>query len=175
MACTASSRPDGQKLCEKLHNPLMAASLLGTGTKLDVACLNAGLARATGATDVSRTKDGFELTVGTNHLGHFYLNSLLLPQLQSNGRIVVTASSVHDPDSPGGAQGKLATLGNLDGFERDGKYFEMVDGGRFNADKAYKDSKVRHSWTKVIVSVWCWVAHIHFLDENLQSCVTSSS
>jgi protochlorophyllide reductase len=117
-------------------------SLLGTGTKLDIACLNAGLARATGATDVARTKDGFELTVGTNHLGHFYLNSLLLPQLQSNGRIVVTASSVHDPDSPGGAQGKTATLGNLAGFERDGKNFEMVDGGQFNADKAYKDSKV---------------------------------
>ncbi|KAI2503523.1 enoyl-(acyl carrier protein) reductase [Fragilaria crotonensis] len=118
-------------------------SLLGTGNKLDVVCLNAGLARATGATDVARTRDGFELTVGTNHLGHFYLNSLLLPQLKSDGgRIVVTASSVHDPDSPGGAQGKTATLGDLTGFERDGRLFEMVDGEPFNADKAYKDSKL---------------------------------
>ena len=118
-------------------------SLLGSGNKLDVVCLNAGLARATGATDVARTRDGFELTVGTNHLGHFYLNSLLLPHVKSNGgRIVVTASSVHDPDSPGGAQGKTATLGDLTGFERDGRLFEMVDGEPFNADKAYKDSKV---------------------------------
>ena len=117
-------------------------SLLATGTKLDVVCLNAGLSRATDAKDVARTKDGFELTVGTNHLGHFYLNSLLLPQLKSDGRIVVTASSVHDPASPGGAQGKTATLGDLTGFERDGRNFEMVDGGKFNADKAYKDSKV---------------------------------
>ena len=118
-------------------------SLMGSGVKLDIACLNAGLARAVGVSDVARTKDGFEKTVGTNHLGHFYLNSLLVPQLQSNGRIVVTASGVHDPDSPGGAQGKTATLGNLAGFDRDGKNFEMVDGDPFNADKAYKDSKVR--------------------------------
>ena len=42
----------------------------------------------------------------------------------------------------GGAQGELATLGDLKGLERDGKAFEMVDGNPFNADKAYKDSKV---------------------------------
>jgi len=60
----------------------------------------------------------------------------------STGRIVITASGVHDPESPGGAQGEKATLGDLEGLERDGKDFEMVDGSPFNADKAYKDSKV---------------------------------
>jgi NAD(P)-dependent dehydrogenase (short-subunit alcohol dehydrogenase family) len=108
-------------------------------------CLNAGVARKTDATDVARTQDGFELTVGTNHLGHFYLQHLLLPLLSRSkigGRLVITASGVHDPQSPGGAQGVPATLGNLLGLERDGKRFEMVDGGAFNADKAYKDSKV---------------------------------
>lgn len=114
----------------------------------DAVCYNAGLARNTGAKDVARTKDGFELTVGTNHLGHFYLNHLLLPSLlnKDTGRIVVTASSVHDPDSPGGAQGELATLGELKGLENavasGSKTFDMVDGGEFNADKAYKDSKL---------------------------------
>lgn len=114
----------------------------------DAVCYNAGLARNTAATDVARTSQNFELTVGTNHLGHFYLNHLLLPSLinKETGRIVVTASSVHDPDSPGGAQGELATLGNLQGFEQavtngNGK-FDMVDGQPFNADKAYKDSKL---------------------------------
>lgn len=115
----------------------------------DAVCYNAGLARNTGATDVARTKQGFELTVGTNHLGHFYLNHLLLRSSlvdKEGGRIVVTASSVHDPDSPGGAQGETATLGDLKGLERaaaDGSgRFDMVDGAEFNADKAYKDSKL---------------------------------
>lgn len=147
-------------------------SLVGNA-KLDSLCLNAGIARNTGATDVARTKEGFELTgtcslqpsksliakvsasllhprypllhtVGTNHFGHFYLNHLLLPSIKpSGGRIIVTASGVHDPESPGGDQGKTATLGDLKGLEESGKACEMIDGGAFNADKAYKDSKVR--------------------------------
>lgn len=150
-------------------------SLLGTGNSLDVVCLNAGLARATGATDVARTKDGFELTVGTNHLGHFYLNSLLLPHLKLDGHIVVTASSVHDPDSPGGAQGKTATLGDLTGFERDGRLFEMVDGEPFNADKAYKDSKVCH--VEFIHVLLALLINVRFfvLIRLYQSCATFSS
>ena len=119
-------------------------SLLPRDALVDAVCLNAGLSRNTAAKDVLRTEEGFELTVGTNHFGHFYLNHLLLPMIQpSGGRIVVTASGVHDPDSPGGAQGVPATLGDLQGLERDGRNFDMVDGGEFNADKAYKDSKVR--------------------------------
>jgi hypothetical protein len=60
---------------------------------------------------------------------------------KSTGRIVVTASGVHDPESPGGNQGETATLGDLKGLEQHN--FDMVDGGPFSADKAYKDSKVR--------------------------------
>lgn len=53
---------------------------------------------------------------------------------------------VHDPDSPGGAQGSKATLGSLQGLEKavaDGTgQFDMVDGNEFDPDKAYKDSKL---------------------------------
>lgn len=42
---------------------------------------------------LSRTADGFELQFGTNHLGHFALTNLLLPQV--TGRIVTLSSSVH--------------------------------------------------------------------------------
>ena len=54
----------------------------------------------------------------------------------------MTSSEVHDPSSPGGSVGKGATLGDLSGMERDGKAFEMISGEEFDADKAYKDSKL---------------------------------
>jgi NAD(P)-dependent dehydrogenase (short-subunit alcohol dehydrogenase family) len=39
---------------------------------------------------LERTAEGFESTIGTNHLGHFALTNLLLPQL--SGRVVTVAS-----------------------------------------------------------------------------------
>ncbi len=41
------------------------------------------------------TKDGFELQLGVNHLGHFALTNLLLPNI--TGRVVTVASSAHRP------------------------------------------------------------------------------
>ena len=41
----------------------------------------------------SRTADGFEMQIGTNHLGHFALANLLLPQIRD--RVVVVASGAH--------------------------------------------------------------------------------
>jgi NAD(P)-dependent dehydrogenase (short-subunit alcohol dehydrogenase family) len=42
---------------------------------------------------LSRTKDGFELQFGTNHLGHFALTNLLLPNI--TGRVVTVSSGAH--------------------------------------------------------------------------------
>ena len=56
---------------------------------LDVLVNNAGVM----AVPERRTKDGFELQLGTNHLGHFALTNLLLPHVRD--RVVVVASGAH--------------------------------------------------------------------------------
>jgi protochlorophyllide reductase len=61
--------------------------------RLDVLMNNAGVM----ALPLSRTVDGFEMHVGTNHLGHFALTGLLLPALRraEAPRVVTTASLTH--------------------------------------------------------------------------------
>lgn len=69
-----------------------AATFLDAGTPLDVLVNNAGIAGVPGL-----TKDGFEITVGTNHLGPFLFTELLLPRLRSapRARVVNVASRAH--------------------------------------------------------------------------------
>ncbi|MFT5779564.1 MAG: NAD(P)-dependent dehydrogenase (short-subunit alcohol dehydrogenase family) [Crocinitomicaceae bacterium] len=45
----------------------------------------------------SKTEDGFEIQMGTNHLGHFALTGLLMPLIKNSksGRIVATSSIGH--------------------------------------------------------------------------------
>ncbi|GIP26996.1 dehydrogenase/reductase [Paenibacillus sp. J23TS9] len=47
--------------------------------------------------DTHYTKDGFEITFGVNHLGHFLLANMLLEQITPGGRIVIVSSGTHDP------------------------------------------------------------------------------
>jgi NAD(P)-dependent dehydrogenase (short-subunit alcohol dehydrogenase family) len=56
---------------------------------LDVLINNAGVM----AVPPRRTKDGFELQIGTNPLGHFALTNLLLPHVTE--RVVTVASDAH--------------------------------------------------------------------------------
>ena len=60
---------------------------------LDCLCLNSGVSPSRKAEAPERTRDGFEATVGINHLGHFCLANLLQPLLAADGggRFVVTA------------------------------------------------------------------------------------
>jgi NAD(P)-dependent dehydrogenase (short-subunit alcohol dehydrogenase family) len=60
---------------------------------LDLLINNAGVM----ALPYSRTIDGFELQLGTNHLGPFLLTGLLLPRViaSGNGRVVSVASQAH--------------------------------------------------------------------------------
>lgn len=45
------------------------------------------------ASPLRRTEDGFELQLGTNHLGHFALTNLLLERIR--GRVVTLSSGMH--------------------------------------------------------------------------------
>ncbi|PRQ06425.1 SDR family oxidoreductase [Enhygromyxa salina] len=60
--------------------------------RLDVLVLNAGSVLDTRQV----TKEGFEMTFGANHLGHFFLTQLLRERLEeSSARVVVVASDAH--------------------------------------------------------------------------------
>ena len=108
----------------------------------DVLILNAGL-QYPGSISPRRSSQGVELTFAVNHLSHFYLTENLLPLINrgENTKIIITSSEVHNPMTPGGRVGAKASLGNLSGLAF-GPGFEMIDGKQFNADNAYKDSKL---------------------------------
>ena len=62
--------------------------------QLHVLINNAGFAYPS---QLTRTEDGFEMTMGVNHLGHFLLTNLLLDLLKKStpSRIVVVSSRTH--------------------------------------------------------------------------------
>ena len=84
---------------------------------LDILINNAGILMV----PEGRTVDGFERQIGTNHLGHFALASLLLPYVSD--RIVTVASDAH-------ARGRL-DLDDINWRTR-----------TYRADQAYSDSKL---------------------------------
>src|SRR3954452_11878187 len=57
--------------------------------ELDVLVNNAGIM----AVPFAQTSDGFESQIGTNHLGHFALTTLLLPKITD--RVVTVSSLLH--------------------------------------------------------------------------------
>ena len=121
----------------------VCSTLLEQGDPLDGLVLNAGLQYA-GHRQPRWSVQGFELTLAVNHLAHQLLLMQLLPLLlaSSNPRLVITASEVHNPASGGGRVGQPAGLGDLQGLAGSPPR-AMVDGAhRFDADKAYKDSKL---------------------------------
>lgn len=74
-----------------------ANTLLDKEDKIDILINNAGVM----ACPETKTEDGFEMQMGTNHFGHFLLTELLLPLLRKSSasgcvpRIVIVSSMAH--------------------------------------------------------------------------------
>jgi NAD(P)-dependent dehydrogenase (short-subunit alcohol dehydrogenase family) len=80
------------------------------------------------------TADGFEMTFGTNHLGHFLLANLLLGDLKRSApaRVITVSSQLHIPGY--GGRGANFDYDNLKGEK-------FYDGGLF-----YRNSKLANMW-----------------------------
>ena len=97
----------------------------------------------------ARSPEGYEISVATNHFGHFLLSQLLLPRLVPlNGQAprLITLGTVTANSEEFGGKVPIpapADIGDLQGLEagfRDP--VAMIDGKAFKAGKAYKDSKL---------------------------------
>eukprot|EP01079_Euglenida_sp_SAG-EU17-18_P011110 gene11110-2015_t len=107
-----------------------AAAIRESCPKIDALINNAGVMQmqhhmGLAQTPQLQTKQGFELQIGTNHFGHFKLNSLLIDHLEASpSRIVVVSSIAHKMTSGGVATGTVrdgkATLEDLDWKARQG-------------------------------------------------------
>jgi len=125
-----------------------AAAFTATGKPLDALVCNAAvylpLLKAP-----ARSPEGYEISVATNHFGHFLLSHLLLPHLRAPGgrvkRLVTLGTVTANSEEFGG---KIpipapANLGGLEGLEAGFRApVTMIDGKTFKPGKAYKDSKL---------------------------------
>ncbi|KAK4387055.1 Protochlorophyllide reductase, chloroplastic [Sesamum angolense] len=119
-----------------------------SGRPLDVLVCNAAVYQPT-AREPSYTADGFELSVGTNHLGHFLLSRLLLDDLKQSDypskRLIIVGSITGNTNTLAGNVPPKANLGDLRGLQgglNGLNTSSMIDGADFDGAKAYKDSKV---------------------------------
>jgi retinol dehydrogenase 12 len=91
-----------------------AATFQAKGYPLHVLINNAG--GSIKGKQASFTVDGFEMTFGTNHLGHFLLTNLLLDDLKRSApaRVITVSSQRHIPGY-GGGKGAQFDYDNLKG------------------------------------------------------------
>jgi protochlorophyllide reductase len=96
-----------------------------------------------------RSPEGYELSVATNHLGHFLLCNLLLEDLKQcpgdDKRLIILGTVTANSKELGGKIPIPAPpdLGKLEGFEAGFKApIAMINGEKFKSGKAYKDSKL---------------------------------
>ncbi len=124
-----------------------------TGKSLDALVCNAAVYLPL-LKEPMRSPEGYELSVATNHFGHFLLCNLLLEDLKASSapdkRLIILGTVTANSKELGG---KIpipapADLGDLQGLAAGFKApIAMIDGKPFKAGKAYKDSKLCNMMT----------------------------
>jgi protochlorophyllide reductase len=124
-----------------------------TGKSLDALVCNAAVYLPL-LKEPMRSPEGYELSVATNHFGHFLLCNLLLDDLKASSapdkRLIILGTVTANSKELGG---KIpipapADLGDLQGLAAGFKApISMIDGKPFKAGKAYKDSKLCNMMT----------------------------
>jgi len=96
------------------------------------------------------TDDGYEMSLGVNHLGHFLMLQLLLPPLKKakEARVCIVGSVTGNRNTVAGSLVKpIADVGDLRGLKL-GPGQVMADGAKlFDGAKAYKDAKALNMMT----------------------------
>ena len=134
MVCDHSSLKSIEEFVKDLRAFISNGSTSGKHSGIDVICLNAAV--VSGQTH-EKTEDGFDLTFQTNHLAPFIILNRIADLINPNGRVVVTASSLHRKPTYGDFRGMLEPDGST--VTRN---FEMMDGSKFDYHKAYSMSKL---------------------------------
>lgn len=141
-----------------------------TGRSLDALVCNAAVYFPL-SKEPKRSPEGYELSVATNHLGHFLLCNLLLEDMNKSSfgdrRLVILGTVTANPKELGGKIPIPAPpdLGDLQGLEEGFQApISMINGKKFKSGKAYKDSKLCnvltmrelhrrfHDWTGITFS-----------------------
>ena len=125
-----------------------AADFSSTGQPLDALVFNAAVYLPR-LQRPQRSPEGFEISVATNHFGHFLLSKLLLPALQrsrhAQPRLITLGTVTANSEEFGGKVPipAPANLGDLSGLKAGFLApVAMIDGRPFKPGKAYKDSKL---------------------------------
>ncbi len=124
------------------------AAVRATGRPVDALVCNAAVYLPR-LTEPARSPEGYELSVATNHFGHFLLANMLLGDLERStwpSRCLIILGTVTANAAEFGGKIPIpapANLGNLAGLQEGFLApVSMIDGKPFKAGKAYKDSKL---------------------------------
>lgn len=131
------------------------AETITTHPTIDILINNAGVM----AMPRQSTVDGFERQFGINHLGHFALTGLLLPQLVADGggRVVTVSSDMH-------RMGHIR-FDDLQGIERYGRWSAYGQSKLANLHFAYELARRARAVDARLLSV---AAHPGYAATNLQ-------